>query len=200
MKRIYEAILGVISSLIIFSSPAASKKMDQLSRDYHIPNVPKIGSLDDIELVPKPAPLVLKQGDSSEEGMLAAHRSHSSHRSHVSHRSSSTSPSSTPETTKPIIPVKPEQAIPPSSTSAQPSSVKPSGSGAGEWKTSAEWLSKPCILSYHEVVVYINDETKIQGMVTGCQDNSIQVTKVVPGAGETKQWISLGDIKALLWK
>jgi hypothetical protein len=78
--------------------------------------------------------------------------------------------------------------------------MQPSDSKAKEWRTSAEWVGQPCKLSYHEVIIYLNDGTRFQGMVTGCQNNSIQITREVSESAEMKQWIDINEIKALLWR
>lgn len=201
MRKLYETIFGLISSLLIFSSPAESKKISGGSPDYHIPDVPKITNLDQIDLVPNPPPLVLRQADLNADDMFAAHRSHSSHRSHASHRSGSTSPSRIPETTTPVTPSETEKVPTPVPVVPQRSpSTAPPDSSVKEWKTSAEWVSQPCRLSYHEVIIYFHDDTRLEGMVSGCQDNSIQITKRASGTGEAKQWINTKDIKALLWR
>jgi len=54
MKKIYETIFGLVSSLVIFLSPAEGKKITNVSNDYYIPDIPKISSLDQVELVPVP--------------------------------------------------------------------------------------------------------------------------------------------------
>src|SRR4030042_7155867 len=105
MGKLIERILGILSPLIIFSSNVEGKTPD-------VRTINNIDSLDKIELISKPPPLVLQQVNLSVDDMLAGHRSHSSHashRSHASHASGSYSPKE--ETT----PSSSEQTIPKSS-------------------------------------------------------------------------------------
>lgn len=206
MKKIYETIFGLLSSLIIFLSPAEGKKITHVNNDYHIPDIPKISSLDEIELIQKPGPLILKQADFDTDNIFAGHRSHASHRSHsshVSHRShashysGSSSPSSMPPEER-----TPKETIIPTERSrpSKPISDSPATRSLKEWQTSAEWISNPCMLHQREVVIYLKDDTRYQGMVTGCQNDSIQISREIPGSGEMKQWMNLKEIKALLWR
>ncbi|MDP2860249.1 MAG: hypothetical protein Q8N98_00885 [bacterium] len=210
MKKLYETILGILSSLIIFSSQAESKKITNVSNDYHVPDIPKISSLDQIELISKPSPLILKQADFDTDNIFAGHRSHSSHashRSHASHSSGSTSPSKTPleekkttseeprspseTTTAPLEPTKSQKPLPDSTPSTTP---PPSSSIKKEWRTTTEWLSQPCKLYQREVFGILNTGGGFKGLVTECKDDSIEITD------KTKEWIRLKDIKSLMWK
>lgn len=204
MKKLYETILGLLSSLIIFSSPTESKKIASLANDYHIPDVPKISSLNQVELISTPPPLTLQQADFDTDKLFARHGSHSSHASHTSHAShsshashysGSTSPPKTPETTTPLEPKETEKSVP----GTAPSS-KPSDDGSKAWNTSAEWVKDPYKLYRREVIIFLKDNSKFQGMVTECKDDSIQVTRKISGSGEMKQWVNLKDVKAILWR
>lgn len=197
MKKIYETILGLLSSLVIFSSPAETKKASCLFDEYHIPDTPNISSLDDIRLIPEPPPLILKQSDCdagnlfARHGSHSSHASHASHQSHVSHYSGSTSPSKTEESE----PTKTEKP------SAAPSSTKPLDVGPKEWNTSAEWLRDPCKLQQREVIIYLKDDSRHQGSITECKKDSIQIKKEIQGSSdEAKQWLEIKDVKAILWR
>lgn len=84
---------------------------------------------------------------------------------------------------------------------SKPSSSSPVTTSHKEWQTSVEWMKNPCSLHRREAVISLQDGTEHQGTVTGCQDNSIQLSKEAPGSSEeTKQWMDLKDIKGLLWR
>ncbi len=195
MKRLYETILGLLSFLVIFSHPAESKKITHISNDYHVPDVQKITSLDQVELLPNPPPLILKQIDFDTGDMFAGHRSHSSHsshsshRSHASHASGSSAPAQTPKEETPLE-KKPTESTSPQKSAPTETSVK-------EWKISTEWQSEPCKLYHHEIVVILNSGGGHNGLVTECKRDSIEIIDQIK---KTKKWIKLEDIKGLMWK
>lgn len=197
MKKIYETIFGLVFSLMIFLSPAEGEKITNVSNDYHIPDAPKISSLDQVELVPVPPPLILKQANFDNDDMFAGHRSHSSHSSHASHRSHASHSSGS---TSPSAPT--EEKTPSEKTkSREPSPERqPATPAAKEWQTGRDWLGSPWKLHNREVIIYLKDDSKFQGMVTEWKDNSIQVTRTISGDGEVKYWLDLKDVKTLLWR
>lgn len=181
MGKLITRIFSLLSPLLIFSSEVKGTNVFNI-HDIHRGN--STNSLDNvykIELLPKPPPLTLKQSNVVDNDILAGHRSHASHASHVSHRSgSSSSPSDT-------------------DTSPSPGTTKPPQSDpAKTWQATKEWQEKPCKLYRHDVLITLNDNHLVEGNVTECKDDSIEVT--LSGSGNTKSWIYLKNIKALLWK
>jgi len=201
MEKILVRVLGLLSSLLIFSSEAKAKNISGIN-DTH-PDTKTNPRIYEIKLIPKPRPLILKQTDYAFDETFAAHRSHSSHRSHashVSHRSSSYSaPSEEPAT--PLSPVTPEKS--PSVSEKRPSSStplhQPSKPSSKKWQTTTEWKENTCKLYHHDVLITLKNSNVLEGMVTECKGNSIEVTES-GSTEERKHWIDLKDIDNLLWQ
>lgn len=198
MGKIFVRVLGLLSSLLIFSSEAKADNTSVV--DGAGPETKTDPHIYEIKLIPRPRPLILKQTDYAFDETFAAHRSHSSHRSHashVSHRSSSYyAPSEEPAT--PVTPEKspsvPEKRSPSATPLHQPS--KPSSK---KWQSTTEWKENTCKLYHHDVLITLKNSNVLEGMVTECKGNSIEVTES-GSTEERKQWIELKDIDNLLWQ
>lgn len=201
MDKLFARILGLLTTLIIFSSEAKANNTSEINdtrldtnSDPHIY---------EIKLIPRPRPLILKQTDYAFDDTFAAHRSHSSHRSHashVSHRSSSYAPSVQPDApSSPAIPEK-SPSTPQKSSPSSIHPVQPSKSSTQKWQSTTEWQDNSCKLYRHDVIVTLIDNNIIEGQVTECKNDSIEI--IVSGSDNVKgtQWIYLKDIKALLWR
>lgn len=198
MGKLIERILGILSPLIIFSSNVEGKTIPDVR------TINNIDSLDKIELISKPPPLVLQQVNLSVDDMLAGHRSHSSHashRSHASHASGSyspkeeTTPSSSEQTT-------PKSSITPSNQSS-PQKTLPSSKSSGDtikkWQSTTEWKGNACKLYQREVLVTLKGDRVLEGYVNECKNDAIEVT-IQLANGKVSQWVTLKDIESLLWK
>lgn len=202
MDKLYARILGLLTTLIIFSSEVKAKNTSDIQDTHH--DTHNSANIREIRLIPKPQPLVLKQIAFNIGDVFAGHRSHSSHRSHASHashRSSSYSPTVEPDTpSSPSVPEKkpytPQKTYPsliiPSQQPSKPSTQK--------WQSTTEWQDNSCKLYRHDVIVTLMDNNIVEGQVTECKEDSIEI--MVSGSDNTKgtQWIYLKDIKALLWR
>ncbi|OGM10727.1 hypothetical protein A2Z22_00025 [Candidatus Woesebacteria bacterium RBG_16_34_12] len=198
MGKLIERILGLLSPLIIFSSNVEGKTIPDVR------NINNIDSLDKIELISKPPPLVLQQVNLSVDDMLAGHRSHSSHashRSHASHASGSyspkeeTTPSSSEQTT-------PKSSITPSNQSS-PQKTSPSSKSSEDaikkWQSTTEWKGNACKLYQRDVLVTLKGNRVLEGYVNECKNDAIEV--IIPLANEkASHWVKLKDIESLLWK
>jgi hypothetical protein len=195
MGKLIERILGLLSPLIIFSSNVEGKSTPDAR------TINNIDSLDKIELISKPQPLVLKQADFINGDILAGHRSHSSHashRSHASHASGSYSPKeeTTSEQTTPKSSVTPSNQSSPQKTA--PSS-KSSEDAIKKWQSTTEWKGNSCKLYQRDVLVTLKGNRVLEGYVNECKNDSIEV--IIPLAnGKASQWLKLKDIESLLWK
>jgi len=178
MGELTKKILGLLSPLIIFISNANAKKLPEI---YDITNITNVHQ---VELIPKPPPLILKQADFTND-ILAGHRSHSSHSSHYSHRSSSYP--------APIIPSTSSKS---EEFSPNHTPLSPKESASKQWRSSSDWQENPYKLCYHEVIVTLKDDTVLQGLVTECKDDSIEL-KIFDE--ESAKRVYLKNIKTILW-
>ncbi len=201
MGKLIERILGLLSPLIIFSSNVEGKTIPDVR------SINNIDSLDKIELISKPPPLVLQQVNLSVDDMLAGHRSHSSHASHRSHASHAshasgsyspkeeTTPSSSEQTT-------PKSSLTPSNQSSPQKTSPSSKSSEGaikKWQSTTEWKGNACKLYQRDVLVTLKGDRVLEGSVNECKNDAIEV--IIPLAnGKTSQWVQLKDIESLLWK
>src|SRR3972149_8555735 len=85
MGKIFVRVLGLLSSLLIFSSEAKADNSSVV--DGAGPDTKTDPHIYEIKLIPSPRPLILKQTDYAFDETFAAHRSHSSHRSHADRKS-----------------------------------------------------------------------------------------------------------------
>lgn len=198
MGKLIERILGLLSPLIIFSSNVDGKTTPDVK------TINNVDSLDKIELISKPQPLVLKQADFTNGDILAGHRSHASHashRSHASHASGSYSPKeettpSSSEQTTPKSSMTPSNQSSPQKTS--PSS-KSSQDAIKKWQSTTEWKGNACKLYQRDVLVTLKGNRVLEGYVNECKNDAIEV--IIPHAnGKASQWVKQKDIESLLWK
>lgn len=191
MGKLIERILGLLSPLIIFSSNVEGKNTPDVR------TINNIDSLDKIELISKPQPLVLKQADFTNGDILAGHRSHSSHashRSHASHASGSyypSTPSESPTSTKPSDSTTPIKSPTPRPTNPLTSEK--------EWSSSTEWKKEPCKLYQKEVIVATKGKDIILGVVSNCDTKTNNLEITVSGS-KRKQLITSGEIVSLMWR
>ncbi len=194
MGKLIERILGLLSPLIIFSSNVEGKNTPDVR------TINNIDSLDKIELISKPPPLILKQADFINDDIFAGHRSHSSHSSHASHRShashasgsySPSTPSESPTSTKPLDPTTPIKSPTPRPTYPLTSEK--------EWSSSTEWKKEPCKLYQKEVIVATKGNDIILGVVSNCDTKTNNLEITVSGS-KRKQLIKSGEIVSLMWR
>lgn len=192
MDKLFARILGLLTTLIIFSSEVKAKNISDIQDTY--PDSHSSTNIREIRLIPKPQPIVLKQIASNIGDAFAGHRSHASH---ASHRSGSYSPQVEPDTDTPSSPAIPEKSPAPQKSSP---TQQPSKSSTQKWQSGTEWQDNSCKLYRHDVIVTLMDNNIVEGQVTECKNDSIEI--IVSGSENTKgpQWIYLKDIKALLWK
>jgi hypothetical protein len=195
MGKLIERLLGLLSPLIIFSSNVDGKTTPDVK------TINNIDSLEKIELISKPLPLVLQQVNLSADNMLAGHSSHSSHSSHASHASGSYSPKeettpSSSEQTTPKSSITPLKQSSPQKTS--PSS-KSSLDTSKQWHSTTEWKKNACKLYQRNVLVTLKGNRVLEGSVNECKNDAIEI--IIPLAnGQTSQWVKSTDIESLLWK
>jgi len=196
MDKLFARILGILSSLIIFSSGVKAKSATDINDTYLDTN--SNTHINEIKLIPRPRPLILKQTDFTFDETFAGHRSHSSHRSHashVSHRSGSYAPSPSSPAIPEKSPTTPEKSLP----SPTPF-LKPSEPTSKKWQSTTEWRENSCKLYHHDVIVTFKDNSSLEGVVTECKGNAIEVTE--SGSEDTKRQhrIDLNNIENLLWR
>lgn len=199
MEKLFTRILGILSSLIIFSSGAKANNTSGIN-DVR-PDTKNDPHIYEIKLIPKPRPLILKQTDYAFDETFAGHRSHSSHASHVSHRSGSYAPSEPSDSTPPLSPITPGKS-PTTHGKGLPNHTpsKPSEPTSKKWQSTAEWRDNSCKLYRHDVIVTFKDSSTLEGVVTECEGNTIEVTEF--GSEDTKRQhtIDLNNIENLLWR
>ena len=201
MDKLFARILGLLTTLIIFSSEAKANNTSEIN-DTHL-DTNSDPHIYEIKLIPRPRPLILKQTDYAFDDTFAAHRSHSSHRSHashVSHRSSSYAPSVEPDA--PSSPAAPEKSpsTPGKSLPSPTPSHKPSETAPKVWQSTTEWQENTCKLYQHKVLILLKGSKTVEGLVTECKESLIEVTESGSGDEKRKQWIDLKDIDRLIWQ
>jgi hypothetical protein len=198
MARLIERILSFITPILLFS-PSIETKAAPKTND-----IDSITNLNQIKLVPDSSPLLLKLSNQNNQILFAAHRSHASHASHSSHYSgSSGSYSTSPQETTPSTSPSEESSSSKKTTPAKitPSTTKseePSSSSA--WKSTTEWRKNPNKLFYHDVIITLESDSVIQGLVTDSNETSIQLKTNETSVSTKTNWIEIKNIKNLIWR